>query len=204
MEDSQELEPTGSTSFVPEPPPSRKRLFIPVIVILTVVVASLLAIKASTQKQMKPHTQQIELSEGTILPDLELTRMDGGKVQLGELSHKVMLINFWATWCEACIEEMPSLIQLREKFSPKGFEILGVNVDENPHPVATTAAVKLGMKFPLFSDEKGELSEIVDLHAIPLTVIINQSRKILMVEPGGRDWNSEEIHQLIEKWLNET
>lgn len=168
------------------------------------VVASLLAIKASTQKQMKSRPQQIELSEGVVLPDLELTRMDGGTVQLGELPHKVMLINFWATWCEACIEEMPSLIQLREKFSPKGFEILGINVDENPRPVATTAAVKLGMKFPLFSDEKGELGQVFDLHAIPLTLIINQSRKILMVEPGGRDWNSEEINQLIEKWLNET
>jgi peroxiredoxin len=203
MEDSQDLEPTGSASFVPDPPPSRKRLFIPVIVILTVVVVSLLAIKASTQKQLKTHQQQVELSEGVVLPDLELTKMDGGKVQLSDLPHKVMLINFWATWCEACIEEMPSLVQLREKFSPKGFEILGVNVDENPRPVATTAAVKLGMKFPLFSDEKGELGEVFDLHAIPLTLIINQSRKILMVEPGGRDWNSEEIHQLIEKWLNE-
>jgi len=204
MEDSENLEPTPSPSFIPDPPPSRKRLLIPIVAILTVVVVSLLAIKSSTQKQMRASHQQIELNEGGEIPDLELTQMDGTKVQLGDLSHKVMMINFWATWCEACIEEMPSLVQLREKFAPKGFEILGVNVDENPHPVATTAAVKLGMKFPLYTDPHGDLGEIFDLHAIPLTIIINKSRKILMVEPGGRDWNSEEVQQLIEKWLNES
>lgn len=189
-----------------EIPTSRagKRLLIPVVAILAIVVASLLAIKASTQKEMKAQHAQVELTEGVILPDLELTRMDGGTVQLRDLDHKVMLINFWATWCEACIEEMPSLIQLRDKFGPKGFEILGINVDEKPHPVATTAAVKLGMKFPLFSDPQGELGEMFDLHAIPLTLIINRARKILLVEPGGRDWNSDEIHQLIEKWLSES
>ncbi|MBU6154369.1 MAG: TlpA family protein disulfide reductase [Bdellovibrionales bacterium] len=203
MEDSQDLEQNGNPSYVPEPPPSRKRLLIPVILVLAVIVAALLAIKASTQKQMKINQAQVEVTEGAVLPDLELTRMDGGTVRLGDLNHKVMLINFWATWCEACIEEMPSLNALREKFSPKGFEILGVNVDENPHPVATTAAVKLGMKFPLFSDPKGELGEIFDIHAIPLSLIISRSRKVLMVEPGGRDWNNEEIHQLMEKWLGE-
>jgi peroxiredoxin len=204
MEDSQDLEPTPSPSFVNDPAPSRKRLFIPVLLILLVVIGALLAIKASNQKQMNTHLSQVELSEGAVLPDLELSQMEGGKIRLSSLEHKVMLINFWATWCDACIEEMPSLIQLREKFKPSGFELLSVNVDENPKSIVALTAKKLGMTFPLFSDPKGELSEIFDLHAIPLTIMINRSRKILMVEPGGRDWNSDEVHQLLEKWLKES
>ena len=112
------------------------------------------------------------------------------------------MINFWATWCEACMEEMPSLVALREQYAPKGFEILGVNVDENPAQSAPDAVKNMGIKFPIFTDKSNALAELFDVHAIPLTVIIDKSRKILLVEPGGRDWNTEDMQQLMQKWLN--
>ena len=203
MEDSENHESASQPSFIPEPP-RKRRLIIPVVVILTLVVGSLMAVKHSFQKQARLNHDRVELVEGAELPDLDLVKLDDTKVQLSDLSHKVMMINFWATWCEACMEEMPSLVKLREEFAPKGFEILGINVDENPRPVATTAAVKLGIKFPLFTDAGNALSEIFDVHAIPLTVIINKDRKILMIEAGGRDWGSDEVRQLMEKWLKES
>lgn len=203
MEDSENQETPQSSYILPEPP-SRRRFLIPVVAILAITVASLMAVKASFQKPKSHLSQPVELSEGSTLPDLELVRMDGSKVNLSELKHKVMLLNFWATWCEACLEEMPSLVQLRNTFSPKGFEVLGVNVDDNPVPAAAQMATRLSINFPLFTDKSGDLSAIFDLNAIPLTVIINGDRKILMVESGGRDWNSEEIQQLLGKWLGET
>jgi peroxiredoxin len=203
MEDSENLETPQPTYLSPEPP-NRKRLLIPVVAILAITIASLMAVKASFQKPKTRLTEPVELSEGSQLPDLELVRMDGSKVSLSDLKHKVMLINFWATWCEACLEEMPSLVQLRSQYSPKGFEVLGINVDDNPVPAATQMAARLSINFPLFTDKNGDLSAVFDLNAIPLTVIINGDRKILMVESGGRDWNSEEIQQLLGKWLSET
>jgi peroxiredoxin len=203
MEDSEHLETNQPTYISPEPP-NRRRFLIPVVAILAITVASLMAVKASFQKPKTHLTQPVDLNEGSQLPDLELVRMDGSKVTLSELKHKVMLINFWATWCEACLEEMPSLVQLRSQYASKGFEVLGINVDDNPVPAATQMAAKLSINFPLFSDKTGDLSAIFDLNSIPLTVIIDQNRKILMVEAGGRDWNSEDIQQLLGKWLGET
>ncbi|NDG85431.1 MAG: TlpA family protein disulfide reductase [Proteobacteria bacterium] len=203
MEDSENLETSPGPSYLPPEPPSRRRLLIPVIAILVVVVASLMAVKASFQRDIRSTHERVELTEGSEIPNLELIRMDESKVRLGDLPHKVMLINFWATWCEACMEEMPSLVQLREKFVSRGFEILGVNVDENPIPLAVNTAKKLGINFPMFTDKSGNLGNQFDLNAIPLTVVINKNRKILMVEAGGREWNTEDVHQLIEKWLAE-
>jgi len=204
MEDSDNLESaSGSSSYLPPEPPSRRRLVIPVVAILAIVVASLMAVKASFQKDIRPSRERIELNEGGEIPNLELTRIDESKVRLADLPQKIMFINFWATWCEACMEEMPSLVQLREKYASRGFEILGVNVDENPVPLALNTAKKLGITFPIFTDKTGALGNQFDLNAIPLTVVINKNRKILMVEAGGREWNTEDVHQLIEKWLSE-
>jgi thiol-disulfide isomerase/thioredoxin len=203
MEDSENLDSTPS-SFISNPPPSKKRFIIPIVVILAVVIVSLMAVKASFQKQIRSSHQRVELTEGNEVPDLLMVGLDKQETWLSSLPHKVMLINFWATWCEACMEEMPSLVQLRDQYASKGFEVLGVNVDDNPIPVAANTATKLGIKFPIFTDRSNSLSDAFDLHAIPLTVIVNKNHKILMVESGGRDWNSEEIHQLIEKWLNES
>ncbi len=200
MEDSENQETTSP--FIPDAPPSRKRIFIPIVVILVVVIGALMAIKASVQKESRLALQPVELSEGATLPNFQLNSLEGTKSQVGDLSHKVMMINFWATWCEACMEEMPSIVSLREKYQSKGFEVLGVNVDENPQQVVPATAKKLGVKFPIFTDKNNALAEMFDVHAIPLTVVMDKNRKILMIEAGGRDWNTEDMHQMMEKWLS--
>jgi hypothetical protein len=61
----------------------------------------------------------------------------------------------------------------------------------------------MNVTFPIFTDTENTLSQIFDVHAIPLSVMINQDRKILMIESGGREWNDEETNQLVEKWLKD-
>lgn len=180
---------------------SRKKILIPIATLLVIIVGALMAIKASVQKETRLNLQPIELSEGAELPDFTLTRLDGNKVQVSELKHKVMMLNFWATWCEACMEEMPSIVKLRETYASKGFEVLGLNVDETPAKAVPPTEQKFGMKFPTFMDPTNMLSELFDVHAIPLTVIFDQNRKILMIESGSREWDDDEMHQLVEKWL---
>ena len=101
------------------------------------------------------------------------------------------------------MEEMPSIVTLRDQYSSKGFEVLGINVDENPGVATPPVIKKLGIKFPIFTDTENSLAELFDVHAIPLTVVINKSRKILLVEPGGRDWNTDEMHQLLDNWVKD-
>lgn len=195
MEESQNLDPTSL------PETSKKKIFLPIIIILVLIVGALMAIKASVQKEARLNTQPVELVEGAELPDVELTRLDGTKTKMSELPHKVVMINFWATWCEACIEEMPSIVALREKFQKQGFEVLGVNVDENPQQAAPPMTKKMNMNFPILTDKSNALAEMFDVHAIPLTVVVSKDRKILYVESGGRDWNSEDIQQMVTQWV---
>jgi peroxiredoxin len=195
MEETQNLDPT------PLPETNKKKIFLPIVVILVLVVGALMAIKASVQKEAHLSSQPVELIEGAQIPDVQMSRLDGTQVSVSDLPHKVMMINFWATWCEACMEEMPSIVALREKYKAQGFEVLAVNVDENPTQAAPPTAKKLGMNFPIFTDKSNALAEMFDVHAIPLTVIINKDRKILYVESGGRDWNAEDIQQMMTQWV---
>jgi thiol-disulfide isomerase/thioredoxin len=181
-----------------------KRVVLPIVIVLSLVVGGLLAIKASVNKNNTDHAHTFDLMEGAQVPELDLLPLDGSTaIKLSSLKHKVMMLTFWATWCEACMVEMPSIVALRDKFAPRGFEVLGINVDENPAKVVPGVVKTMNVKFPQFIDPEGALSEVFDVHAIPLTVIFNQDKKILFVESGERDWNNEEVHQMMEKWLAE-
>ncbi|MBS1959752.1 MAG: TlpA family protein disulfide reductase [Bdellovibrionales bacterium] len=181
---------------------SRKKLLIPVAAILIIIIGVLMAIKASVQKETRLNLQPVELAEGAELPNFTMTRLDGTKVQVDDLKNKVSMLNFWATWCEACMEEMPSIVKLHEAYAPKGFEILGLNVDEDPPKAVPPTIQKFGMKFPIFMDPTNALTELFDVHAIPLTVIFDSNRKILLIESGSREWDDDEMHQLLDNWLN--
>lgn len=140
---------------------------------------------------------------GSAIDDVQLHRFGGGSIRLSELGKKVVLINFWASWCEACMVEMPSLVRLREAYRDRGFEIVGVNLDRNPESVVPGIVEQFGIRFPIFVDSDGKLGDVFDLHAIPLTVVVDATRKVLLIESGDRDWSNSATRDLVEKWLNE-
>lgn len=182
---------------------NKKKVLLPIVIILVLIIGVLMVIRASIQKESRLNAQPIEMVEGAEVPDFQLTALDGSKKALGDFKSKILLLNFWASWCEACIEEMPSMVALREKYASQGFEIVGINVDENPTEAVPPILKSMKIQFPIFTDPGNVISEIFDVHAIPLSVMINRDRKILMIESGGREWNDEETHQLVEKWLKD-
>ena len=116
-------------------------------------------------------------------------------------AEKPIVVDFWATWCEACMVEMPSILKLRQEFKPKGFDLVAVNVDENPNAVLPKTLKKLGIDFPVFIDEENKLGDLFQIQAIPLTVIIDKDRKVLYIEGGEKDWYSKEVRELMQGWL---
>ena len=176
------------------------KTFVPIFVILLFVLGGLYGIKA-TLPPIHPAAESTNSDRDRQLADLDLTQLDKKSIKISDLSGRVFLINFWATWCEACIEEMPSIVHLRESYKDKGFEVLSINVDENPDVVVPKIAKQLGMNFPIFVDPNGRISEMFDVHAIPLTVIIRKKGEVLEVLNGGRDWNSLEVRAKLERWL---
>src|SRR5690606_28815402 len=79
------------------------------------------------------------LSPSTVAPDFALRTLDGPNLRLKEQRGRVVMVNFWATWCGPCRVEMPHLVRLYEKYRASGFQLLGVNIDEDPRQAANLA-----------------------------------------------------------------
>jgi thiol-disulfide isomerase/thioredoxin len=178
------------------------KVVIPIVVILTLVLGSLFFIRNELNKG-NSGSVRLKREENQILPDISLTQLDGSQTHLSDIKSKVILMNFWASWCEACLEEMPSIVKLRETYHSKGFEVIGINLDETPETMVPKMTQQFQIQFPIFQDPEGKLGELLDVHAIPLTVVFNQQRKILYVKDGEFNWYSESFRAQVENWLKE-
>jgi peroxiredoxin len=118
-----------------------------------------------------------------IAPDFTLRTMGGPNLRLQEQRGHVVMVNFWATWCGPCRQEMPQLNKLYEKYRDSGFVLLGVNVDDDTRNAAEVAS-KLGLKFPVLLDTDKVVSHLYDLRTMPSTVLIDRDGKVRYVHPG--------------------
>ena len=177
------------------------KVLMPILLLLVPVVAGLYLIKVqfSHAPRIEGH---IDIQVGNTLPDFELTSIEGISTRISDIKSKLFLVNFWATWCDACMDEMPSIVQLRTAFKDRGFEILGINLDENPTMVVPKSIKEYKIEFPVFIDPDGKIAELFDVHAIPLTVILDDRRRIIFVKDGGQNWNTPAIHSQIMRWLS--
>lgn len=118
-----------------------------------------------------------------LAPDFTLRAMKGPNTRLQELRGRVVMVNFWATWCGPCRQEMPHLNRLHEKYNRAGLVLLGVNVDDDPANAAAVAA-KLGIQFPVLLDTDKKVSDQYDLQAMPSTYLIDRDGKVRFVHRG--------------------
>jgi thiol-disulfide isomerase/thioredoxin len=183
------------------------KVILPIIIIVIVAAGALYGIKMQTpvkqqESTTNPSAPATPADVGSVLPDFQLTPISNSKsAKLSDFHSKVLLVNFWATWCEACMEEMPSLVALREAYKDKGFEVLGINLDQNASSVVPHALKQFKMDFPVFQDPENKIADYFDIHAIPLSVVLTSDRKILYIENGERNWNDQETRKWINKWL---
>ncbi len=182
---------------------SLKNFLIPLGVILAFVWLGLLGLKARFNNSTAERAKTSEVRVGSVLPLFSFaTAGDGRSVSISEFSSKVVVLNFWATWCEACMEELPSLIQLRKRFQGAGLEVIGVNLDENPDRSIEKTKQQYKIEFPLVKDVDGKLADLFDVHAIPVTLVFDKNRKVLLIKEGGQDWFSKEIVGRVQQWLS--
>ena len=131
------------------------------------------------------------------LPNITLESLKGEKVELKSFKGKVIFLNFWATWCGPCKEEMPSMEALQQRFKDKDFLFLAISVDyEGAGPVRDFIA-KQRYTFPVLIDQKGETLDLLDVKGIPTTFIIDRQRTMLGIAIGPRNWKSPEVTTLL-------
>ncbi|RME19595.1 MAG: TlpA family protein disulfide reductase, partial [Bacteroidetes bacterium] len=133
--------------------------------------------------------QQSALAPGTPCPEIALPDPDGKEIRLSSLRGKVVLIDFWASWCKPCRADMPNVVALYKKYKNKGFEILGVSLDKDKE--SWTKAIKDdGITWPQVSDLKFWNSEVVpvfNIEAIPYTILVDKNGIILAKGLRGKD-----------------
>jgi peroxiredoxin len=142
------------------------------------------------------------IAPATLAPDFTLRSVDGPNLRLKEQRGRVVLVNFWATWCGPCRQEMPQLNRLYEKYRASGFVLLGVNVDDDQRN-AIGVATKLGLKFPILLDTEKKVSQLYDLSAMPATVLIDKDGKVKYLHRGYQSGYEDTYDLQIREMLKE-
>ena len=136
-------------------------------------------------------------------PNFSLEDLNGKKVDLKQFRGKVVFLNFWATWCGPCKEEMPSMEALYQKFKEKGFVFLTISVDYEEKKKVKEFINKHHYTFPVLIDSKCLTLDLYGVKGIPTTILIDKKGRMVGSAVGPRDWKHPEIvsilNQLIEK-----
>jgi thiol-disulfide isomerase/thioredoxin len=160
-----------------------------VATVIVLIAATYAADKATRQKstmQAGSGGSEEAKSIGIAAPDVTLKTLDGKSVTLADYKGKVVLVNFWATWCDPCRIEIPELIEIQQKYADKGFTILGVAMDEEGASVVSPFVAKerfdvegkqLPMSYPILLGDDKVADKFGGLLGYPTTVLISRDGK---------------------------
>jgi len=136
----------------------------------------------------------------TAAPDFTLKSIDGENLKLSEYRGEVVLINFWASWCGPCRQEMPVLSELHDKYKALGFTVLGINVEEDSSK-ARKLLRDLPVSFQVLLDNKSVVSKQYDIVAMPSTVLVDRNGNMRYLhkgyKPGLEDVYLQQVRDLI-------
>jgi peroxiredoxin len=159
---------------------------------LVLLAALALALPAAAQP-LKPWA-------GGSTPPLELAGADGKLHRLADYRGSVVLVNFWATWCEPCREEMPSMERLRVAMDGKRFAVLAVNVGESGR-TARAFGEKMQLGFPLLLDRDTKTARAWSARVLPASFVVGPGGEIRYSYFGGIDWAHADVRQVMEGLL---
>lgn len=135
-------------------------------------------------------------------PGFTLESRDGESVSLASLEGEVVMVNFWATWCGPCRQEMPHLEALYQRYRDLGFTLLGVNVEEDPSGAEKFLA-ETSVSFPILFDPGNDVSELYDVVAMPSTVLIGRDGSLRYIHHGYQPGYENEYQAQVRALLRE-
>ncbi len=137
---------------------------------------------------------------GDDAPEFNLTSDAGKPIQLSDFRGKFVILNFWASWCAPCVEEMPSLERFAEQFSPKGVVVLGVSVDEDRGAYQQFLR-RVGVQFLTVRDPEKKTSRRYGTLKYPETYFIDPKGRVVQKVIGKADWTDPQILDYMEQLL---
>jgi len=184
-----------------------KRIVLVVATILALIAGTYFADRA-TRVKPKGTVKADSLAAAPLAPDFTLKDLDGKDVSLSQYKGKVVLINFWATWCDPCYIEIPWLIEMQQKYGDKGFTILGVAMDEEGKSVVAPFVAKerfsvngqkLPMSYPILLGNDAMADKFGGLLGYPTSILVSRDGKIIKRITGLLTY--DEISKAIESQL---
>ncbi len=139
---------------------------------------------------------------GQPAPDFVLKSASGDNLRLSEFRGDVVMINFWATWCGPCRQEMPLLDELYSRYQRVGFNLLGVNIDDDSGKAMNMIA-ELGVSFPVLFDTRKEVSKLYAVDAMPATIIVDRDGRVRHVHHGYKPGYEQDYLNEIRSLLRE-
>jgi len=166
--------------------PPRPRIGLFVLIAAIVVLLVVYSLKHKQSAERRP------------APDFTLPALNGGTLQLSSFRGKVVLVDFWATWCEPCREETPHLVELQEKYKDRGLQIIGVSMDDTPDPVHAFYE-KFHMNYPVVMGTASTGEQYGGVLGLPIAYFIDRDGKVAAKKIGAQ--KPESIESEIKKLL---
>jgi peroxiredoxin len=136
-------------------------------------------------------------------PNFTLQSRDGKPVSLADLKGQVVMVNFWATWCVPCRQEMPHLEALYERYNSLGFTLVGINVEDNPEGAKKWLQENGPVTFPVLFDPKNQVSKLYDVVAMPSTVLVARDGTMRFIHHGYKPGYEGEYQNQVRALLRE-
>lgn len=144
----------------------------------------------------------LSLAIASELEELKFTDLTGQPVTLQDYRGKVVLLNFWATWCPPCVKEMPSLERLQQHFAGQPFTVVAVNTDESATTIRQfTDTLPTALTFPLLRDDQHQAFNQLKLRGLPMSFLLDQQGRQVQTIMGGREWDTPAQTGAIEALL---
>ena len=145
----------------------------------------------------------VGVEEGNLAPDFRLRRINGAFSTLSQYRGKVVLINFWATWCVPCRDEMPAMEVLYRAYQQDGFEILAISIDRDDEEGVRDFVEEFGFRFPVLLDPDLVVNDLYHVRVVPTSLLIDRRGGVAFYGLGARDWSDVESRQQVKKLLEE-
>jgi thiol-disulfide isomerase/thioredoxin len=164
---------------------SAARALLPIALVASVLVVPV----AFAAEALQPWT-------GGPTPALRLNSLAGDELKLDDFRGRTVIVNFWATWCEPCVAEMPALQRLRNRLAALGIEVIAVNYEENPGRIQPFVE-RLGLTFPIVRDHDGTARSAWRVNVFPASFVIGPDQRIVWRAAGEIDWDDPRVEAQI-------
>ncbi len=171
------------------------------LLIIVALILLVLRFQKMGNPQQEINFNQLKPKEGYLAPKFTLRNLRGNLEGLDDHAGKVIVVNFWATWCAPCVKEMPSFETLYRRFRSQGLTVLAVSLDQDPSAKVQEFVDKYKLSFPVLLDTEGVAEKLYPSFTIPFTYVIDKQGRVAARIDGAKDWESPETFKAIEYLL---